>query len=124
MWSLFGSRVCSFLIVAKDWQFLLEFHLRLIAVFSVSLAEWALVLFSSALFRHPSGGCIACRMFFPSSFAPFAFSFQVQLPEWSVQPFVAVPGSEPISVYSHIDVQFPADSDVCFYDGVGMCSWL
>ena len=33
MWSPFGLRVCSFSIVAKDWQFLLEFHLRLIAVF-------------------------------------------------------------------------------------------
>ena len=49
MWWPFGSRECSFLIVAKDWKFLLEFHLRLIAVFSVSLAEWALVMFYSAL---------------------------------------------------------------------------
>ena len=45
----------------------------------------------------------------------FCFSLRVQLPEWSVQP---------ICVYSHIDVQFPADSDVCFYDGVGMCGLL
>ena len=49
MWSPFGSRVCSFSIVAKDWQFLLEFHLRLSVIFSVSLAEWALVIFYSAL---------------------------------------------------------------------------
>ena len=116
--------------------------------FSVSLAEWALVMFSSALcfvilrlgascveclsifsffsrvvaghvflcsmFHHPSVGCITCRMFFSSSFAPLAFSLRVQFPEWSVQPLVAVPWGEPISVYSHIAVQFLADSDVYF----------
>ena len=92
--------------------------------FSVSLAEWALVMFYSALFRHPSVGCIMCRMFFPSSFAPFAFPLRVQLPEWSVQPFVAVPWGEPISIYSHIDVQFLADSDGCFYECVDMCGLL
>ena len=81
-------------------------------------------VFLCSVFRHPSGGCITCLMFFPSSFAPFAFSLRVQLPEWSVQPFVAVPWGEPISVYNHIDGQFPADSDVCFYDGVGMCGLL
>ena len=27
-----GSRVCSFSIVAKDWQFLLEFHLQLMVI--------------------------------------------------------------------------------------------
>ena len=27
---------------------------------AVSLAEWTLVMFSSALFRHPSVGCITC----------------------------------------------------------------
>ena len=53
-------------------------------------------------------------MFFPSSFAPLAFSLRVQFPEWSVQPLVAVPWGEPISVYSHIAVQFPAASDVYF----------
>ena len=47
---------------------------------------------------------------------------RVQLPEWSVQPFVAVPWGEPISIYSHIGVQFPADSDGCFYECVDMCS--
>ena len=57
--------------------------------FSVSLAEWALVMFYQ--FHHPSVGCITCRMFFPFSFAPFAFSLRVQFPEWSVQPLVAVP---------------------------------
>ena len=54
------------------------------------------------------------RMFFPSSFAPLAFSLRVQFPEWSVQPLVAVPWGDPNSVYSHIAVQFPADSDVYF----------
>ena len=39
---------------------------------------------------------------------------RVQFPEWPVQPLVAVPWGEPISVYSHIAVQFPADSDVYF----------
>ena len=37
---------------------------------------------------------------------------------------VAVPWIEPSSVYSHIAVQFPADSDVYFSDGVDMCGWL
>ena len=54
------------------------------------------------------------RMFFPSSFAPLTFSLRVQFPEWSVHPLVAVPWGEPSSVYSHIAVQFPADSDVYF----------
>ena len=49
---------------------------------------------------------------------------RVQLPEWSVQPFVAVPWGEPISVCSHIDVQFPAGSDGCFYECVDMCGLL
>ena len=49
---------------------------------------------------------------------------RVQLPEWSVQPFVAVPWGEPISVYSHIGVQFPADSDGCFCECVDMCGLL
>ena len=49
---------------------------------------------------------------------------RVQLPEWSVQPFVAVPWGESISVYSHIGVQFPADSDSCFYECVDMCGLL
>ena len=77
-----------------------------------------------SMFRHPSVGCITCRMFFPFSFAPFAFSLRVQFPEWSVQPLVAVPWGEPISIYSHIAVQFPADSDVFFSDGVDMCGLL
>ena len=83
--------------------------------FSVSLAEWALVMFYSALcFVILQLGASHVEMFFPSSFAPFAFSLRVQFPGWSVQPLVAVPWGEPISVYSHIAVQFPADSDVYF----------
>ena len=59
---------------------------------SVSLAEWTLVMcFLCSMFRHPSVGCITCRMFFPSSFAPLAFFLRVQFPEGSVQPLVAVP---------------------------------
>ena len=52
---------------------------------------------------------------------------RVQLPDWSVQPFVAVrsvPWGEPISVYSHIGVQFPADSDGFFCECVDMCGLL
>ena len=82
---------------------------------SVSLAEWTLVMFFlCSMFRHPSVGCVTCRMFFPSSFAPLAFFLRVQFPEGSVQPLVAVSWGEPICVYSHIAVQFPADSDVYF----------
>ena len=93
--------------------------------FSVSLAEWALVMCYSALcFVILRLGASGVRMFFPFSFAPFAFSLRVQLPEWSIQPFVAVPRGEPINVYSHIDVQFPADSDGCFYECVDVWGLL
>ena len=82
---------------------------------SVSLAEWTLVMFFlCSIFRHPSVGCVLGRMFFPSAFAPLAFFLRVQFPVGSVQPWVAVPCGEPICVYSHIAVQFPADSDVYF----------
>ena len=82
---------------------------------SVSLAEWTLVMFFlCSMFRHPWVGCVTCRMFFPSSFAPLAFFLRVQFPVGSVQPLVAVPWGEPICVYSHIAVQFLADSDVYF----------
>ena len=92
---------------------------------SVSLAEWTLVMFFLCyIFRHPSVGCVPGRMFFPSAFAPLAFFLRVQFPVGSVQPWVAVPCGEPICVYSHIAVQFPADSDVYFYDGVDMCGLL
>ena len=92
---------------------------------SVSLAEWTLVMFFlCSMFHHPSVGCVTCRMFFPSSFTPLAFFLRVQFPVGSVQPLVAVPWGEPICIYNHIAVQFPADSDVYFYDGVDMCGLL
>ena len=114
MWSPFGSRVCSFLIVTKDWQFSWSFILGSLP-FSVSLAEWALVMSYSALY------CVVLRLgasrvecsSFPHSLLLLS-PLRVQLPEWSVQPFVAVPWSKPISIYSHIGVQFPADSDGCY----------
>ena len=76
---------------------------------TVSLAEWTLVMFSSALCFVILRFVHHVRMFFPSSFAPLAFFLWVQFPEWSVQPLVAVPGGEPSSVFSHIAVQFQAD---------------
>ena len=54
----------------------------------------------------------------------FCFLLACSVTIWSVQPFVAVPWGEPISVYSHIDVQLPADSDGCFYECVDMCGLL
>ena len=115
MWPPFGSRLCSFSIIAKDWQFWLEFHLRFIVICQFSLAEWTLVMFFLCyIFRHPSVGCVPGRMFFPSAFAPLAFFLRVQFPVGSVQPWVAVPCGESICVYSPIAVQFPADSDVYF----------
>ena len=75
MWSPLGSRVCSFSIVAKDWQLFLKFHLRLVAVFSFFSRVGTGHVLLCPMFRHPSVGCITCRIFFPSSFAPFAFSF-------------------------------------------------
>ena len=48
----------------------------------------------------------------------FGFLLEGSVPELFVQRLVAVPWIEPISVYSHIAVQVPADSDVYFSDGV------
>ena len=106
MWSPFGSRVCSFSIVTKDWHFFLDIHLGLVA-FSVSLVEWALVLSYSSLgyiVLRLGGSRVECSSL-PHSLLLLS-PLRVRLPEWSVQPFVAVPWGEPISVYSHIDVQF------------------
>ena len=107
MWSPFGSRVCSFSIDAKDWQF---------AGVSSSVNGDLSVLWQSGhwscfplLYVSSSFGWVHhVRMFFPSSFVPLAFSLRVQFREWSV------PWIEPSSIYSHIAVQFPADSDVYF----------
>ena len=97
MWSPFGSRVCSFSIVTKDWQFFLKFHLGLVTVFSVSLAEWALVMSYSALYSVGlwlGASHVECSSF-PHSLLLLS-TLRVQLPEWSVQPFL-VPWGEPIS---------------------------
>ena len=118
MWSPFGLRVCSFSIVTKDWQFSWSFILGSLP-FSVSLAEWALVMSYSALY------CVVLRLgasrvecsSLPHSLLLLS-PLRIPLPEWSVPPFVAVPWGEPISVYSHIGVQFPADSDGCYYECV------
>ena len=124
MWPPFGSRVCSFSIVAKDWQFFLEFHLELVAVFSFFSRVGTGHVLLCSIFRHLSVGCITCRMFSLPHSLLLLSPLRVQLPEWSVQPFVAVPWGEPISIYSHIGVQFPADSDGFFCECVDMCGLL
>ena len=91
--------------------------------FSVSFAEWALVLSYSALYYvvlRLGASRVECSSL-PHSLLLLS-PLRVQLPEWSVLPFVAVLWGEPFSVYSHIGVQFPADSDgclcvVCIYYG-------
>ena len=50
----------------------------------------------------------------PFRIRSFGFLLERSVPVGSVQPWVAVPCGEPICVYSHIAVQFPADSDVYF----------
>ena len=79
--------------------------------FSVSLAEWALVISYSALYSvvlRLDASRVECSSL-PHS--PLLLSpLRVQLPERSVQPFLVVHWGEPISVYSHIGVQFPDDS--------------
>ena len=55
---------------------------------------------------------------FPFLIRSFGFLLEGSVPEWSVQRLVVVPWIEPSSVYSHIAVQVPADSDVYFSDGV------
>ena len=106
MWSPFGSRVCSFSIVTKDWLFFLDLHLGLVA-FSVSLAEWALVLSYSSLgyvVLRLGGSRVKCSS--PPHSLFLLSPLRVRLPEWSVQPFVAIPWGKPISIYSRIGVQF------------------
>ena len=66
---------------------------------SVSLAEWTLVMFFLCyMFRHPSVGCVTCRMFFPYAFTPLAFFLRVQFPVGFVQPLVAVSCGVPFGV--------------------------
>ena len=82
---------------------------------TVSLAEWTLVMFSSALcFVILRLGASRANVL-PFLICSFGFL---------LEGLVAVPWIEPSSVYSHIAVQFPADSDVYFSDGVDMCGWL
>ena len=91
---------------------------------TVSLAEWTLVMFSSALcFVILRLGASLANVL-PFLIRSFGFLLEGSVPKWSVQRLVAVPWIEPSSVYSHIAVQFPADSDVYFSDGVDMCGWL
>ena len=73
----------------------------------IFFSSWALVLSSSALgyvVLRLGGSRVECSSL-PHSFL-WLSPLRVRLPEWSVQPFVAVPWSEPISVYGHIGVQF------------------
>ena len=53
----------------------LEFLLGFIAVFSFFHRVGTGHVFLYSIWRSPSVGYITCRMFFPSSFAPCAFSF-------------------------------------------------
>ena len=84
----------------------------------VYLAEWTLVMFSSALcfviLRLGASRTNVLSFLIRS----FGFLLEGSIPEWSVQRLVAVPWIEPSRVYSHIAVQVPADSDVYFSDGV------
>ena len=91
---------------------------------TVCLAEWTLVMFSSTLcFVILRLGASRANVL-PFLIRSFGFLLEGSVPKWSVQRLVAVPWIEPSSVYSHIAVQFPADSDVYFSDGVDMCGWL
>ena len=124
MWSPFVSRVCSFSIVTKDWHFSWSFFLGSLP-FSVSFTEWELVMSSYTLYGvvlRLGTSRVECSSL-PHSLLMLS-PLRVQLPEWSVQPFVAVSWGELISVYSHTGVQFPADSDGFFGDCVDMCRFL
>ena len=68
----------------------LKILLGFIAIFSFFHRVGTGHIFLCSMWHSPSVGCITCRMFFPFSSAPFAFSLRVQLPEWSVQPFIAI----------------------------------
>ena len=65
---------------------------------SVSLAEWALFMFSSALcfvILRLGASRVECSSL-PHSLL-LNFSLRVQFPEWSVQPLVAVPWGNPVA---------------------------
>ena len=91
---------------------------------AVSLAEWTLVMFSSALcFVFLRLGA-SCANVLPFLIRSFGFFLEGSVPKWSVQRLVAVSWIELSSIYSHVAIQFPADSDIYFLDGVDMCGWL
>ena len=97
---------CSFSIVTKDLPFFPGYSSWFGCLFSF-FSSWALVLSYSALgyvVLWLGGSRVECSSL-PHSFL-WLSPLRVRLPEWSVQPFVAVPWSEPISVYGHIGVQF------------------
>ena len=65
---------------------------------TVSLAEWTLVLFSSALcFVILRLGASQTRMSFPSSFAPLAFSLRVQFLSGLFSIWLPYPGLNPVA---------------------------
>ena len=82
---------------------------------TVSLAEWILVMFSSPL-------CFVILRLGASR--ANVLPFLIRSFGFLLEGLVAVPWIEPSSVYSHIAVQFSADSDFYFSDGVDMCGWL
>ena len=89
---------------------------------TVSLAEWTLVMFSSALcFVILRLGASRANVL-PFLIRSFCFLLEGSVPGGSVQHLVAILWIEPSSVYNPIAVQFPADSDVYFSDGVDV--WL
>ena len=116
--------MCSFSFVAKDCRFFAEVSSSVTCHLTVSLAEWTLVMVSSALcFVILRLGASRANVL-PFLIRSFGFLLVGRLPEWSVQPLVAGPWGEPSSVFSHIAVLFQADSDVYFWDGVYICGLL
>ena len=75
---------------------------------TVSLAEWTLVMFSSALCFVILRLGESHANVLPFLIRSFGFLLEGLVPEWSVQRLVAVPWIEPSSVYNHIAVQFPS----------------
>ena len=73
---------------------------------TVSLAEWTLVMLSSALcfviLRLGASRANVLQFLIRS----FGFLLEGSVPEWSVQRWVAVPWIEPSSVYSHCGTGF------------------
>ena len=91
---------------------------------TVSLAEWTLFMFSSALYFVILRLGASRANVLPFLIRSFGVLLEGSVPKWSVQRLVAVPWIEPSSICSHIAVLFPADSDVYFSDGGDVCGWL